>query len=234
MTRAGGIGMPTCARCSPTATSTSSTAPWGRCSTARGSSSTSAIDELNLSQPDVVRDVHRDYVRAGAEVIETNTFGANPIKLAQYGLTADTETINTAAVRIARDAAGARAAVVGAIGPLGVRLEPFGETVARGGRGRRSPGRRPGSWPAASTASPRDLHRRRGTAQPPCDGVRARSDLPIIAQMTVGEDGRTYLRHGAVGLRPGARGDGRRRHRRQLLGRARTACSRRSSSSPRW
>ena len=84
-------------------------------------------DELNLKQPDLVRDIHREYVRAGAELIETNTFGANPVKLATYGLAAETERINAAAAALAREAAGARATVVGAIGPLGVRIEPFGE-----------------------------------------------------------------------------------------------------------
>ena len=84
-------------------------------------------DELNLRQPDLVRDIHREYVRVGAELLETNTFGANPIKLATAGLADDTERINAAAAALAREAAGARAAVAGAIGPLGVRVEPFGE-----------------------------------------------------------------------------------------------------------
>src|SRR5262249_52477705 len=85
-------------------------------------------DELNLKQPNVVRDVHAGYVRAGAEILETNTFGANPVKLSGYGLFEQTETINRRAVEIARSAAGARASVVGTIGPLGVRIEPFGPT----------------------------------------------------------------------------------------------------------
>ena len=85
-------------------------------------------DELNLRQPDLIRDIHREYVRAGADLLETNTFGANPRKLAQYGLGSETEAINRAAARLAREAAGTRAAVVGAIGPLGIRIEPFGET----------------------------------------------------------------------------------------------------------
>ena len=85
-------------------------------------------DELALRQPDLVRDIHREYVRAGAELLETNTFGANPVKLATHGLAAETERINSEAARLAREAAGGRAAVAGAIGPLGVRIEPFGET----------------------------------------------------------------------------------------------------------
>src|SRR6185503_2063689 len=85
-------------------------------------------DELSLRQPELLREIHREYVKAGAELIETNTFGANPRKLAPYGLASETEAINRAAAQIARSAAGSRAAVVGAIGPLGIRIEPFGET----------------------------------------------------------------------------------------------------------
>src|SRR5512147_2119400 len=84
-------------------------------------------DELSLRQPDLVRDIHREYVRAGAELLETNTFGANPFKLAQFGLADDTEMLNQAAARLALDAVGRTAAVAGAIGPLGARLEPLGE-----------------------------------------------------------------------------------------------------------
>src|SRR3954452_5526798 len=84
-------------------------------------------DELNLRQPDLVREIHREYVRAGAELLESNTFGANPLKLAAYGLGGETERINAAAAGRAREAAATRAAVLGAIGPLGVRVEPFGE-----------------------------------------------------------------------------------------------------------
>src|SRR5512134_4174367 len=70
-------------------------------------------DELSLRQPDLVRDIHREYVKAGAEVLETNTFGANPRKLAQYGLAQDTEKINRAAAELARKAADGRAVVLG-------------------------------------------------------------------------------------------------------------------------
>src|SRR6266540_4030133 len=85
-------------------------------------------DELSLKQPRLVREVHEEYVRAGAELLETNTFGANPAKLGSYGLADDTEKINRAAVDLARAAAAQHAAVVGAIGPLGIRIEPFGPT----------------------------------------------------------------------------------------------------------
>ncbi len=87
-------------------------------------------DELNLRAPDLVREVHRAYVKAGAEIIETNTFGASRTKLTGYGLETQVHAINKAAATIARDEAGDNVLVAGAVGPLGVRLEPYGPTSA--------------------------------------------------------------------------------------------------------
>lgn len=148
------------------------------------------FDELAVRQPDLVRDIHREYVRAGAEVIETNTFGANQFKLAHYGLGDETERINTAAARIAKEAAGTQAAVVGAIGPLGVRLEPFGELSladARAAFGRQARGLVEGGVDGFILETFADLNEIRAALE----AVRGVSDLPIIAQMTVGEDGLT-------------------------------------------
>ena len=90
-------------------------------------------DELNLSQPDLVRTVHMEYLQAGAEVIETNTFGANAVRLERFGLEGKVLEINRAGVRLARESANQIAEkqsvvayVAGAIGPLGVRLAPHG------------------------------------------------------------------------------------------------------------
>lgn len=83
-------------------------------------------DELNLRSPELVQGVHDEYVAAGAEVIETNSFGANRLKLAQYGLQTQVVEINTAAARLARNSAGDSVLVAGAVGPLGIRLEPYG------------------------------------------------------------------------------------------------------------
>ncbi len=148
-------------------------------------------DELNLRQPDLIRDIHREYVRAGAEAIETNTFGANPRKLAQYGLAQDTERINREAAAIARKAAGSRAAVVGAIGPLGIRIEPFGETSveeARADFARQAAGLLEGGVDGFILETFSDIEELRAAFA----AVRGLTDLPIIAQMTIGTDGRTH------------------------------------------
>ena len=86
------------------------------------------FDELNLTSPDLVKEVHQEYVKAGAEIIETNTFGATRTRLAPFGLAEKLEAINRAGVRIARDAAGENVFVAGAIGPLGILIEPLGPT----------------------------------------------------------------------------------------------------------
>jgi methionine synthase / methylenetetrahydrofolate reductase(NADPH) len=91
-----------------------------------------SYDELNLSSPDLITEIHREYLKAGAEIIETNTFGASRLKLAQQGLDDRLVEINVAAVKLARKAieSGARhdAFVAGSISPLGVRIEPYGPT----------------------------------------------------------------------------------------------------------
>src|ERR1041384_3162049 len=87
-----------------------------------------SYDELNLTNPELVRGVHEEYVRAGADIIETNTFGATAPKLQQYGLEGSLRLINIAAARIASKAAGERCYVAGAVGPLGLRIEPYGPT----------------------------------------------------------------------------------------------------------
>jgi homocysteine S-methyltransferase len=86
------------------------------------------FEELNLSSPDLVRQIHQDYVKAGAEIIETNTFGASRIRLAGFGVAEKLKAINQAGVRLAREAAREAAFVAGAVGPLGVRIEPLGPT----------------------------------------------------------------------------------------------------------
>lgn len=101
---------------------------------ARGVFINRSYDELNLSQPELVREIHTEYLQAGAEVIETNTFGANIFRLEHFGLHDKIREINLAGVRLAREAVkqildkqATEAFVAGAIGPLGVRLEPLGK-----------------------------------------------------------------------------------------------------------
>src|SRR5271154_7304633 len=86
-------------------------------------------DELNLSLPALVRDVHQEYARAGAQILETNTFGANRKRLGAFGFGDKVRAINRAGVRIAREAVGSQAFVAGAVGPVGGRLEPLGLTT---------------------------------------------------------------------------------------------------------
>ena len=86
-------------------------------------------DELNLSQPELIRGVHHEYLQAGAEIIETNTFGANSFRLARHTLADRVRDINVAGARVARDAAKSFDAwVAGSVGPLGIRIEPLGKT----------------------------------------------------------------------------------------------------------
>lgn len=85
-----------------------------------------SFEELNRSDPGLVRSTHAEYVRAGADIIETNTFGANRFRLSPYGLEADVAELNRLGVQLAREAAGDRAWVAGAMGPLGIRIEPLG------------------------------------------------------------------------------------------------------------
>src|SRR5215468_11252587 len=93
---------------------------------ARGVFINRCFDELNLSSPDIVRQIHQEYVKAGAEILETNTFGATRPRLAAFGYADKLQPINAAGVRIAREAAKEGVFVAGAVGPLGVRIEPLG------------------------------------------------------------------------------------------------------------
>jgi methionine synthase / methylenetetrahydrofolate reductase(NADPH) len=147
-------------------------------------------DELNLTQPELVRDIHAAYLTAGAEILETNTFGANPVKLSSYGLDGETEQVNTAAARLAREAAGTRACVVGAIGPLGIRIEPFGPTArdeAEAFFGRQVEGLLAGDVDGFILETFSDVDELHAALR----AVRARCRLPLIAQMTIAESGKT-------------------------------------------
>jgi len=148
-------------------------------------------DELNVRAPELVRDVHAAYVKAGAQALETNTFGANRVKLAQHGLESQVPEFNRRAAAIAREAAGANVLVAGAVGPLGIRIEPFGPTSRD---------------EACEIFAEQMTALREGGAD--CFILETMSDLaemeqairaarqvdasaPVIAQMTIGPDGLT-------------------------------------------
>jgi homocysteine S-methyltransferase len=149
-----------------------------------------SFDSLNLSDPTRVLAVHRAYAQSGADVIETNTFGANRIKLRAFGLVERLREINQAGARLARDGAGGSAYVAGAIGPLGIRIEPWG----RMGRDEaheyfreQAQALLDGGVDLFVLETFRDLNEVRAAI----GAVRSVSALPIVAQMTIEEDGNT-------------------------------------------
>ncbi len=151
-----------------------------------------SYDELNLVNKDLVREVLEEYVRAGAEIITTNTFGATMHKLSPYGLEASLRDINVSAAKIAREAAKEKALVAGGIGPLGLRIEPYGPT---------------------SFDEAKDLFKAQVEAlleggvdlfvletfsdlaeiEQAIRAVKEVTDLPIVAQMTIQMDGNTIF-----------------------------------------
>jgi methionine synthase I (cobalamin-dependent)/5,10-methylenetetrahydrofolate reductase len=149
-------------------------------------------DELNIRSPEIVLEVHRQYVKAGAEILETNTYGANRVKLRGFGIEDELRDINTRAVELARTAAGDGVYVAGAMGPLGIRIEPYGPT---------------------GVDEARDFFREQAQAlldagvdlficetfsniaemEQAIAAIRDVCMLPIVAQMTIGVDGRTVF-----------------------------------------
>jgi methionine synthase / methylenetetrahydrofolate reductase (NADH) len=149
-------------------------------------------DELNLSNPDLVREIHSEYVRAGADILETNTFGATFHKLNEYGLTGSLRDINIAAVRIAREAGGEDTYVAGAIGPLGLRIEPYGPTSfdeAKDFFKEQASALLEGGVDLFVLETFSDLSEIRQAIR----AVRELCDLPIVAQMTIMPDGNTMF-----------------------------------------
>jgi homocysteine S-methyltransferase len=149
-----------------------------------------SYDELNLTNPELVRAVHEEYVRAGAEVIETNTFTATAHKLQQYGLGGRLRDINIAAARLAREAACERCYVAGAIGPLGLRIEPYGPTSfdeAKEMFKEQVAALLEGGVDLFLLETFSDISEARQAIR----AVRELSDLPVVAQMTISLDGNT-------------------------------------------
>lgn len=155
---------------------------------ARGIFLNRSFDELNLTQPDLVAEVHKEYARAGADVIETNTFGANRVKLAAFGLADRVHAINVQGAKIARHAARDVIYVAGSIGPLGVRVEPWGkmgldeaEEIFR----EQAKALFDGGVDLFVLETFGDVNEIGAAIK----AVRSVCDLPIVAQMTTAEDG---------------------------------------------
>jgi len=149
-----------------------------------------SYDELNLVAADLVREVHEEYVRAGAEIIETNTFGATRHNLQPYGLESKVREINAAAGRIARRAAGDRVFVAGAIGPLGLRIEPFGPTSFEEAKEMYKE-QVEGLLEADVDLFVLETFSELSVIEQAIRAVRELSDLPIVAQMTIQQDIKT-------------------------------------------
>ncbi|HEX6161244.1 MAG TPA: bifunctional homocysteine S-methyltransferase/methylenetetrahydrofolate reductase, partial [Thermoanaerobaculia bacterium] len=159
---------------------------------ARGVFINKCYDELNLRNPEIVLDVHRQYVKSDAEILETNTYGANRVKLAGFGLENELRDINMRGAELARQAAGDGVYVAGAIGPLGIRIEPYGPTAL---------------------AEACEYFREQATAlrdagvdlfvletfsnlsemEQAINAIRDVCTLPVVAQMTIGVEGRTLF-----------------------------------------
>ncbi len=151
-----------------------------------------SYDELNLTAPELVRSVHEEYARAGAEVIETNTFGATAHNLQQYGLEGQLRQINIAAARIAREAVAGRCYVAGAVGPLGLRIEPYGPTSfdeAKEMFKAQVSALLEGGVDLFVLETFSDISEIRQAIA----AVRELTDLPVVAQMTIQMDGNTIF-----------------------------------------
>jgi len=146
------------------------------------------FDALNLTDPQRVSAVHDAYVRAGADVIETNTFGANRIKLRSFGLSDRTRDINRAGAELARKAAGTNVYVAGAIGPLGLRIEPWGKTAVAEAEAwftEQIEALVEGGVDLLILETFRDVNEMTAAIAAAARACR----LPVVAQMTIDEDG---------------------------------------------
>src|SRR5262245_46279287 len=149
-----------------------------------------SFDSLNLSDPARVLAVHHAYALSGADVLETNTFGANRIKLRAFGLADRLREINEAGARLARQGARSSVYVAGAIGPLGLRIEPWGRMgrdEAQDYFREQAQALLDGGVDLFILETFRDLNEIRAAVA----AVRSICALPIVAQMTIEDDGNT-------------------------------------------
>jgi len=147
-------------------------------------------DELNLSRPELIRSIHEEYIRSGSMVIETNTYGANRLKLKSFNLQDQIKKINIKGVELAREAAGENAYVAGSMGPLGEELEPWGEIrleqVFEAYKEQAQYLNNAGVdlFIIETIQDIREM-------EEAIKAIRSVSELPVVAMMTVGEDGKT-------------------------------------------
>lgn len=163
---------------------------------ARGVSIDECFDQLNLDRPALVAEIHREYIEAGVQMIQTNTFGANRYKLARHGLEAEVVRINTAGVELAKRIVWASykpVVIAGDIGPLGVRLAPFGKVKPE--QAREAFDEQIGALVKAGVdlliiETMSDLLEIKVAIQ---SALEIAPDLPVIASMTFTRDDRTLL-----------------------------------------
>ncbi len=156
---------------------------------AKGIYLNTCFDELNLTNPAIVKEIHREYIQSGVDMIETNTFGANRRKLRKHGLNDKVREINLAGARIAKEEAGEGVFVAGSMGPLGVKIEPLGHLTVSEAAGiftEQATALRDGGVDLFILETFADIHEIKIAIQ----AVRGVApDLPLIAEMTIGEDG---------------------------------------------
>ncbi len=163
----------------------------------KGVSYERCFEELNVSQPEVVQEIHRAYIAAGAELIETNTFGGNRYRLRQHGLEGEVRRFNRRAASIAREAreiSGKPVFVAGSVGPLGQNLAPIGKiklAEVRYAFREQIDALLEGGVDLILIETMTDLAFARAAVQ----AARAACDLPVVAMMTFGEDGLTVDGH---------------------------------------
>ena len=147
-------------------------------------------DELNLSRPDLIRSIHEEYIRAGAKVIETNTYGANRFKLKSHNLLEQMKEINRQGVVLAREAAGENAYVAGSMGPSGVEIEPWGDITLEevfNAYAEQAAFLEQAGVDLFILETFQDIREMEQAIK----AIRSVSELPVVAMMTVGEDGKT-------------------------------------------
>ncbi len=162
----------------------------------RGVPISTCFDELNLTNPEQVARIHRDYLEAGAELIETNTFGANRYKLGKHGLEGKVTEINRAGVELAKQViadSGREAYLAGSVGPLGVRLKPFGRVKAEEARAAFGEQIKALADEGVDVIQMETFSDQMELLEALAAAREAAPDLPVICHMTFGQDDRTVL-----------------------------------------